>query len=725
MVNKYTLSSVVGRMGLALLGLLCVVAPVIASVSIPPVIIVGSLQTPGGYEISTGNLRFEFVPDQGGASISVDAEVGSFEGGMNFYVFIPIKAAPLPIGSQALELGAGKTYTAHVYYNGEEIADPQIQLPYTPIQGSTLGPVQYIVEPKGPALSVSRDIDFGYVPVGANSEDSFQIVNVGTESINGSARLANGNLFTLREGNENIGVIPFNLNPGESQMASVRFAPTISGDRLTDSFNVRSNAGEITRTLRGNSSTQEPTPTPTPLPGPFQLEIDAPASVTGVVGTTTEIEASVILTSALDPVEGWYLGVCTGDSSLCAIREIQVGDAVAGTEVFDIEIENESTVCSGMEGKLAILLDPVFDPPLLPNQIPLELMKIHLQINFSDQPGESECLIDFVDGLRLSSLSSPNLNLETSNQLRIGGLPFGTTHGLQMSGASIEILTLGPETPTPTMTPTATITPTSEFSPTPTPSVTPTVTATLDTAYDIAPDLPDGVVNSLDLIRWVELIGGKIATPDMLFDFSRFWTRSSRELAGVAAYEVTFDGTWSEATHPTDFPMGGRFTGLIGGTHNPNVTFWEENGLASPGIEAMAETGSKSFLAQEINVAIQGGRAGSVISGGAISPTPDTVSVSFVVSREFPLVTLVSQIAPSPDWFVGVTGVSLLEEGIWKENLVLPLLPYDAGTDSGGNYASPDEDTLPQEPIQRIEGGPFLIGETVPPVGTFSFRRID
>ncbi|MCA9446343.1 MAG: hypothetical protein KC931_04455, partial [Candidatus Omnitrophica bacterium] len=322
MVNKYTLSSVVGRMGLALLGLLCVVAPVIASVSIPPVIIVGSLQTPGGYEISTGNLRFEFVPDQGGASISVDAEVGSFEGGMNFYVFIPIKAAPLPIGSQALELGAGKTYTAHVYYNGEEIADPQIQLPYTPVQGSTLGPLQYVVEPKGPALSITRDIDFGYVSVGSDREDSFQIVNVGTESINGSARLGDGNLFSLREGSANIGVIPFNLEPGESQTAVVRFAPTLMSDRLTDTFVVSSNAGETMRTVRGNSSTEDPTPTPTPPPAFFQLEMDAPASVAGVIGATTEIEVSVILTNALDPVEGWYLGVCTGDSDVCTIQDI-------------------------------------------------------------------------------------------------------------------------------------------------------------------------------------------------------------------------------------------------------------------------------------------------------------------------------------------------------------------------------------------------------------------
>ena len=31
---------------------------------------------------------------------------------------------------------------------------------------------------------------------------------------------------------------------------------------------------------------------------------------------------------------------------------------------------------------------------------------------------------------------------------------------------------------------------------------------------------------------------------------------------------------------------------------------------------------------------------------------------------------------------------------------------------------------MPPEPIHRITTGPFLVGSSVPPVGTFTFRRI-
>lgn len=74
--------------------------------------------------------------------------------------------------------------------------------------------------------------------------------------------------------------------------------------------------------------------------------------------------------------------------------------------------------------------------------------------------------------------------------------------------------------------------------------------------------------------------------------------------AEVVEYQVTFDATWSQATHPQDFPPSPHFSGLIGGTHNAAVTFWQEGELATTGIENMAELGSKTALTDEVNAAI-------------------------------------------------------------------------------------------------------------------------
>jgi hypothetical protein len=203
------------------------------------------------------------------------------------------------------------------------------------------------------------------------------------------------------------------------------------------------------------------------------------------------------------------------------------------------------------------------------------------------------------------------------------------------------------------------------------------------------------------------------------------WAGSEASAAEESAvYRLTFDAVWSAQTHPTTFPPNPHFSGLVGGTHNDAVAFWEVGALASEGIEKMAELGSKTTLIAEVNTAIGNGTAGAVISGSGIGNSPGSVDVTFSITQDFPLATVVTMIAPSPDWFVGVSGVPLFNGQVWEDELVVSLQPFDAGTDSGVNYTSSNMNTFPPEPIYEITGFPFEVGGTVPPLGTFTFTRI-
>jgi spondin N len=192
----------------------------------------------------------------------------------------------------------------------------------------------------------------------------------------------------------------------------------------------------------------------------------------------------------------------------------------------------------------------------------------------------------------------------------------------------------------------------------------------------------------------------------------------------TARYEVVFDSTWSRESHPTDFPDDAHYSGLIGGTHAASVVFWREGALASEGIRRMAERGSKSPLDQEVNDAIAAGAAQFLLSGGNLGTTPGTVRLEFEVSQTHPLVSLVTMVAPSPDWFVGVDGLALFENGAWVSERRVDLHAFDAGTDSGVSYKSPDQETLPHRPIARLTGYPVAANGGVAPFGTFTFRRI-
>lgn len=195
-------------------------------------------------------------------------------------------------------------------------------------------------------------------------------------------------------------------------------------------------------------------------------------------------------------------------------------------------------------------------------------------------------------------------------------------------------------------------------------------------------------------------------------------------LAGTARYRVTFEATWSASTHPQSFPGSPHFSDLVGATHVAGLQLWAPGMPASAGIEAMAETGSTTPLDLEIGAAQSSGNVQHLLKGGGVDRSPGTVALEFPVGAGHPQVTLVSMLAPSPDWFVGVTALPLSEGATWRDEVIVELTPWDAGTDSGASYESPDSDTTPRGVVAAPPGGPLRVGGEVRSVGRFVFRRL-
>lgn len=134
----------------------------------------------------------------------------------------------------------------------------------------------------------------------------------------------------------------------------------------------------------------------------------------------------------------------------------------------------------------------------------------------------------------------------------------------------------------------------------------------------------------------------------------------------------------------------------------------------------MAALGATSLLESVIRDAIDAGQAQSLLLGGGINLAPGETSLELTATREFPYVTLVAMIAPSPDWFVGVSAHNRFKSGNRPAEVVIELLPYDAGTDSRDTYNAPESDTEPQDPITRTDESPFLNESVVRSVGRFT-----
>ena len=162
-----------------------------------------------------------------------------------------------------------------------------------------------------------------------------------------------------------------------------------------------------------------------------------------------------------------------------------------------------------------------------------------------------------------------------------------------------------------------------------------------------------------------------------------------------AEYRLTLSIDWTSTTHPGTLPPNAHVSGPIVAAHASPGAMFQQGALASPGVESMAETGSVSTLLAEL-------RANPDVtfsaSDASVFGTADR-TFTFTLDQNADLVSLTTMLAPSPDWFVGFADHDLFVDDAWVESVSFPLGNYDAGTDSGSGFQSPNADTQPQTAI--------------------------
>jgi Spondin_N len=194
--------------------------------------------------------------------------------------------------------------------------------------------------------------------------------------------------------------------------------------------------------------------------------------------------------------------------------------------------------------------------------------------------------------------------------------------------------------------------------------------------------------------------------------------------AQEVTYRITVEGAWTAASHPHEYPSDAHFSWMTGATHDEDYRLFEAGGAATPGLEALAEDGELTPYDEEIQAAIDQGSAGALFQARPIDTMPGTTTFEITLDQRHPLVSLVTMIAPSPDWFTGVADVRLLENGAWVAEKTLDLEAWDAGTDSGATFTSSDADTMPREAVRLLDTEHFAIDGKIVPVGTVTFKRL-
>ena len=202
-----------------------------------------------------------------------------------------------------------------------------------------------------------------------------------------------------------------------------------------------------------------------------------------------------------------------------------------------------------------------------------------------------------------------------------------------------------------------------------------------------------------------------------------FCIGASASSAQEATYRVVIEGLWNDS-QSNPYPASAHFTDFYGVNHSSSALLWKAGELASRGIEDVAEIGVTSSLEFEVNQLQQAGLAGNAIRLSSLFNLPNSTQTTIRVSVDKSRVSLISMVAPSPDWFVGISGVDLRSSNGWRSVLTLSLVPYDAGTEEGNQFSLFNAATVPAEPIERVgNDSPFL--QTNPVLARVRFELLE
>jgi hypothetical protein len=203
---------------------------------------------------------------------------------------------------------------------------------------------------------------------------------------------------------------------------------------------------------------------------------------------------------------------------------------------------------------------------------------------------------------------------------------------------------------------------------------------------------------------------------------------SMSAMAEGVEYTIVLKSSWTPARFPIEYPEAGTFTGphfsgLIGAAHNPSYAIFTIGSSPTAGLEKLSEEGKHMPLDNEIRAAIQAGNAASLVESGPLRDFKDSLVATVRVDADHPLLSLVAMIAPSPDWFTGVSNVNLRENGEWVTSRSLDLWAYDSGGDDGTTYKAADQDNNPKKPTSQAKDLHFAPKGTALAVGTLTITR--
>jgi Spondin_N len=193
-----------------------------------------------------------------------------------------------------------------------------------------------------------------------------------------------------------------------------------------------------------------------------------------------------------------------------------------------------------------------------------------------------------------------------------------------------------------------------------------------------------------------------------------------------ARYTVTITGQWKAPAFTV--PGGAHYTTFIGMVHGSNASLWKDGTKASYGTEVLAETGGGAPILAEIDSMIRAKSALALLLFVAPS-TIGSSTVNFYCNTNYSRVSFESMLGPTPDWFVGVSGIELYNNNRWIGDTTINLYAYDAGTEDGDVFGYNNPASVPLQNIHVLQASQATVlangNAVLAPIATARFQKME
>merc|ERR1740124_615372 len=179
---------------------------------------------------------------------------------------------------------------------------------------------------------------------------------------------------------------------------------------------------------------------------------------------------------------------------------------------------------------------------------------------------------------------------------------------------------------------------------------------------------------------------------------------SSVAATETVSYSCDFQNNWTGVNHPVDYPSNAHWSPPVLAAHNTGYSMWRTGGMATEGVEIVAESGAPDTLVSEIEASSS---VGAMVVGEATFNAEVQMQTfdSITMTPTSPYLSAITMIAPSPDWFTGFYDMNAInaDTQTWYSEFTVTTYPWDAGTEEGDTFNPNNDATDPQGSISRLD----------------------